>query len=135
MAGPRPTLAVGAVVVDAEGRLLVVRRGGAPAAGRWSLPGGRVEPGETVREAVRREVAEETGLDVDVGDLVGFVEVRGGGHHFVILDLRAEVRGGDLRAGDDAAEVAWMSRGRLEAVTTTDGLLAFLDEHGIGLAP
>lgn len=133
MDAPHPTVAAGAVVLDDRGRLLVVRRGAAPAAGCWSLPGGRVEPGEGVTEAVCREVAEETGLSVEVGGLVGFTEVRGDDHHYVILDFAAEVTGGRLQADDDADDVAWMSRGELEAVETTDGLLAFLDDHGIAL--
>lgn len=135
MPAPRPTVAVGAVVVDGEGRLLVVRRGREPAAGRWTLPGGRVEAGEAVADAVVREVAEETGLQVAPGDLVGFSEVRGPDHHYVILDLRADVVGGALRAGDDADQVAWLTRRELAAVQTTDGLLEFLDEHGVVLAP
>ena len=130
-----PTLAVGAVVLDESGRLLVVRRARPPAADRWSLPGGRLEEDETLSAALRREVREETGLDIDVGEVVGAVERRGPGHHYVIIDFRAEVVGGSLAAGDDAAEVAWMGRGDLEAVTTTDGLLPFLDEHGVELAP
>lgn len=135
---PTPQVAVGAVVRDPEGRLLVVRRGQPPAEGRWTLPGGRVEPGERVHEAVRREVAEETGLDVEVGDLVGHLDVIDDQHHFVILDLFANVRDdapGPPRAGDDVTDVAWMTRGELDAASTTDGLLEFLDEHGVEIAP
>lgn len=135
MDAPRPTLAVGAVLLDAAGRLLVVRRGHPPAAGRWSLPGGRVEPGESLTEAVAREVAEETGLEVRVGGLVGHLEIRDPEHHLVILDFHAEVvDGGEPRAGDDADDVAWMTRGELEAAGPTDDLLDFLDRHGVGIA-
>lgn len=130
-----PIVAVGAVVRDDGGRLLTVRRGGRPARGRWTLPGGKVEAGEDLGAALRREVAEETGLDVEVGDLVGFVERFAEGTHYVILDFAARVVGGELVAGDDAAAVAWMTRGKLESVATTDGLLDFLDEHGIDLPP
>lgn len=130
-----PTLGVGGVVQDDRGRLLVVRRGNAPARGRWTLPGGKVERGERLAEAVRRELSEETGLDVDVGDPVGVTEVVAEDRHYVIVDLRATVIGGELRAGDDAAEVRWMGRGDLEGVATTPGLLDFLDEHGVELAP
>lgn len=130
-----PILGVGGVVQDDRGRLLVVRRGNAPARGRWTLPGGKVERGERLAEAVRRELSEETGLDVDVGDPVGVTEVVAEDRHYVIVDLWATVVGGELRAGDDAAEVRWMGRGDLEEVATTPGLLDFLDEHGVELAP
>lgn len=135
MDAPRPTVAVGAVVQDAAGRLLTVRRGNPPAQGRWTLPGGRVEAGESLAEAVAREVAEETGLAVRVGALVGHLEVRDHDHHFVILDFHAEPVGGSLGAGDDADEVAWMTRGELADADTTDGLLAFLERHGVAVAP
>lgn len=135
MAAPMPRPAVGAVVLDDEGRLLVVLRSNPPAAGRWSLPGGSVEPGEGLRDAVRREVGEETGLDVTVGELVGFVEVRDDQHHYVILDFEAQVLGGELRAGDDADDAAWMTRSELDAAGATDDLLEYLADHGVDLAP
>ena len=131
----RPTVGAGAVVQDDDGRLLVVLRGRAPARGRWSLPGGRVERGERAAEAVVREVAEETGLAVEVTSFVGFSEAIHADHHVVILDFLAAVLGGNLAAGDDADEVAWVTRAELEARPTTEGLLDFLDAHGIELAP
>jgi ADP-ribose pyrophosphatase YjhB (NUDIX family) len=107
----RPVAAVGAVVVDG-GRLLMVKRGGERGRGLWAVPGGHIEWGEPLRAAVRREVREETGLEVEVGDLVWSGELIGGGtppsYHFVILDYRAEVVGGDLRAGDDADEAVFL---------------------------
>lgn len=135
---PRPTVAVGAIVLDDDGRLLVVRRGHAPAAGRWTLPGGRQEAGETLHEAVAREVHEETGLRVEVEGLVGVLEVRDDDHHFVILDHHARLRPGQdptPAAGDDAVEAAWMTRTQLAAAGPTRDLLAFLDRHGVQLAP
>ncbi|MHB1924807.1 MAG: NUDIX domain-containing protein, partial [Acidimicrobiales bacterium] len=83
----RPEICVGAVVVDDE-RLLMIRRGHGPAAGEWSVPGGRVEVGETLAEAVVREVMEETGLEVVCDDLLGWVERISDEDHFVILDFR-----------------------------------------------
>jgi 8-oxo-dGTP diphosphatase len=131
----RPEVAVGAVVRDRAGRLLVIRRGQPPAEGRWTLPGGRVEGSERITDAVAREVAEETGLTVRVGDLVGVHEIIGDDHHVVILDHTAEVVAGDAHAASDAAAVAWMGRGELLAAGPTEGLLDFLDRHGIELAP
>src|SRR5262249_51162472 len=103
----RPIVAVGAIVFDSAGRVLLGGRGRPPAQGRWSVPGGAVEAGETLAEACAREVREETGLEVEVGSLCEVVErvtrdpdgrVR---FHYVILDYAARVSGGTLRAGSD----------------------------------
>ena len=126
---PRPEVAVGAVCVR-DGRLLVVRRGRGVAVGRWSLPGGRVEPGETLTAAVRRELREETGLDVAVGPLCGIAERIGDRAHFVILDYWVTASG-NASAGDDAADVAWVDHAGLETLDLVDGLWAFLDDHGV----
>lgn len=132
---PAPVVAVSGVVLDQSQRVLVVQRDVPPAAGRWTVPGGRVEPGERVREAVRREVREETGLDVAVGELAWWLEHLDDRHHYVILDFFADVVGGTLRAGDDARDARFMTRSELEAVATTDRLLDFFDDCGITLAP
>lgn len=132
---PEPVVGVAAVARDQMGRLLVVRRGQAPAAGRWTLPGGKMNAGERLPLALAREVREETGLEVEVGDLVGVAEAITERGHYVIIDYHVRVVGGELAAGDDAAEVAWMGRGELAAAQTTEGLLHFLDRHGIELAP
>jgi 8-oxo-dGTP diphosphatase len=123
---------VGAVVHDDEHRLLLVRRGRDPSAGRWSLPGGRVEAGESDGAAVRREVLEETGLDVVVGRLVGTVERPGpDGVVYDIRDYACAVMGGRLRAGDDASEVRWVDRWDLLTLDTTDGLVDALEAWGM----
>lgn len=120
---------VGAIVHDAEGRLLVIRRGRPPGEGRWSLPGGRVEPGESDAQAVVRELAEETGLRVEPGRLAGSVERPGpGGVTYDIHDYAAIVTGGELSAGDDAAEARWVTPAELRRLPTTDGLLDALTE-------
>jgi 8-oxo-dGTP diphosphatase len=129
--GGRPELCVGAVVVDA-GRLLLVRRGRPPSAGLWSVPGGRVEHGETLAEAVRREVAEETGVAVEAGELVGFVERIDGARHQVIFDFRARASGArDPRPGDDAAEAAWVALDQVELLALVDGMAEFLRRHHV----
>jgi ADP-ribose pyrophosphatase YjhB (NUDIX family) len=115
------------------GRLLLVQRARAPQAGRWTVPGGRVEPGEAVAAAVEREVREETGLAVRCGPLLGWAERIGPGHHFVILDFVVDVgpSAGDPVAGDDAAAAAWVLLDAVPAVDLVDGLEEFLRSHGV----
>jgi len=102
-----PQVAVGAVVVH-DGHILMVQRDNDPGKGLWSVPGGRLERGEYLAAAVSREVKEETGLDVSVGELLGILEVVGD-PHYVILDFVATTdRAGDPRPGDDVAGVRWV---------------------------
>jgi mutator protein MutT len=126
-----PVVAVGAIIVD-DGRVLLVRRGRAPAAGKWSVPGGRVAAGEQLRAAVAREVREETGLQVIVGDFAGWVERIDEQHHFVILDFFAGPveRARALVAGDDAAEARWVPFAEVPRLDLVDGLLDFLRAVG-----
>ena len=129
----RPEVCVGAVAV-VDGRLLLIRRGHGPAAGEWSVPGGRVEGGETLAEAVVRELAEETGLEAVCDDLVGWVERIGDGYHFVIFDFMVTVLDGPETvptAGADAAEAAWVALDEVSHLRLTEGLAEFLHEHGI----
>ena len=110
----------------------VIRRGRPPGEGLWSLPGGRVETGESDADAVVRELAEETGLRVEPGVLAGSVDRPGpGGVTYDIRDYAATVTGGTLCAGDDASDARWASPEELRALPTTPGLLEALDEWGV----
>jgi len=119
-------LGVGAVILDG-GRVLLVERGNEPLAGCWSLPGGAVEPGERLEDALIREVFEETGLRVTTNiiatvferimpDAAGKCE-----YHYVLIDFYCAVEGGELRAGDDSRRVDWFDIDSLDTLRMTDG--------------
>ena len=132
----RPVLGVAGIAFDADCRVLLVRgedRG-------WSVPGGRVEPGERLASACVRELREETGLEVRVGELAEVFERIDGELHYVILDYLVAVVGGELSAGDDAVEVGWFSLAEVAGMQTTEGLLgvierALISARAAGLAP
>ena len=124
---------VGAVVHDAAGRLLLIRRGHAPSAGLWSVPGGRMEAGESEARAVVREVAEETGLTVRPDHVVGRVRIAGDGVVFVVTDWACTLLEPAQRpvAGDDAAEVAFVDAAGLAALDMAPGVVAALSDWGL----
>jgi 8-oxo-dGTP diphosphatase len=122
---------VGAVVFDAQGRLLMIQRGHDPGAGLWSIPGGRIEPGETDEQALVRELLEETNLQVKVGRFVGRVRREGLGAIIDIRDYTATVTGGTLRPGDDAADARWVEAAELARLEVTEGLIEALTEWGV----
>jgi ADP-ribose pyrophosphatase YjhB (NUDIX family) len=122
-----PRVGVGAVVLHA-GRVLLVKRGRPPGLGRWSLPGGLIELGETTEEAARREVAEECGIAVRVAGVAGVVgrvirdesgRVR---YHYVLVDYLAYPESDAICAGTDAAEARWVPAEDLQALDVTEGL-------------
>jgi 8-oxo-dGTP diphosphatase len=131
MTGPRIPC-VGAIITDHRGWLLLIRRGHDPGAGLWSLPGGRIEPGETDEQAVVREIREETGLIVVCDRLVGSVERPGlDGAVVDIRDYAAIITGGELAAGDDAADARWVSPADLASLPVTGGLVEALTAWGV----
>jgi 8-oxo-dGTP diphosphatase len=124
---------VGAVVHDAAGRLLLIRRGHDPHRGSWSLPGGRVEAGESAERAIEREVREETGLAVRAGAPVGRVLIPAGAVTYDVLDLACELVEADPRpvAGDDADDVRFADAATLERLTCTPRLVETLRSWGV----
>jgi ADP-ribose pyrophosphatase YjhB (NUDIX family) len=124
---------VGAVVLDARGRLLLVRRGNEPSRGLWSVPGGRVEAGESVAAAVEREVREETGLAVRAGAEVGRVRIPGHGVVYDVADLACTLLDPAAVpvAGDDADDVTFADAADLERLTCTPRLLETLRGWGV----
>jgi mutator protein MutT len=134
----RPVVGVGAVIVD-EDRVVLIKRRFEPLAGQWSLPGGTLELGETLAAGVAREVVEETGLDVDVGDVVEVFDrilldpgarVR---YHFVLIDYLCRPRGGTLSAGSDVADARWVRPADLASYRLTPKATAVV-ERALALA-
>ena len=130
MSDKRPQIAVGAIIVR-DRELLMVRRANDPGKGLWSIPGGRVEGGEYLTEAVRREVKEETGLDVQVLDLVGILEVPGD-PHYVIHDYLAEPVDADAPSpSGDASEARWVPFDDVEKLDCTPRFVETLTAWGV----
>jgi ADP-ribose pyrophosphatase YjhB (NUDIX family) len=123
------------VITDGAGRLLLIQRGHDPGRGLWSIPGGRIEAGESAAAALVRETREETGLVVSAGRLVGEVRRPGpGGTEYLISDYAAVITGGTLAPGDDAADVRWATPAELDRMEAraelSPGLLAALRSWG-----
>jgi 8-oxo-dGTP diphosphatase len=128
-----PIPGVGAIIIEGD-RILMVERGREPLTGYWSLPGGVLEVGETLVQAVKREVQEETGLFIEPTEIVeiferiihdeaGAVE-----YHYVLVDYRCTVLGGTLLAADDASGVAWIERSRLGDYRITEGTVPVIEK-------
>lgn len=128
----RPIVGVGAIVYEG-GRVLLVERGREPLRGAWSLPGGVVEAGESLKEAIRREVREETGLEVEpvsvaevferiLRDAQGRAE-----YHYVLIDYLCRPLGGELKAGDDVTRAVWAARSELADYAMTEGTLDVIE--------
>jgi ADP-ribose pyrophosphatase YjhB (NUDIX family) len=128
-----PIPSVGAVMID-DGRILVVQRGRGVYAGSWAVPGGRQRRGETMQEAVRREVREETGLVVEVGDPVWIGDIIDPAdppsYHYTVVDFTAFAIGGELEAGDDASDARWVDLDEVRDLPLTPTMFELLTELG-----
>ena len=121
---PWPVIAVGAIVWK-EDRVLMIRRGRPPRQGGWSIPGGRQEAGETVHQAVIREIREEAGIEIEIIEIAAVVDLieRDGdeiSHHYTVIDMLAEWRSGQAVAGDDAEAAAWFTLAELAELDLPD---------------
>jgi mutator protein MutT len=120
-----PLVGVGAIIVEAE-RVLLVKRAHAPLAGEWSIPGGVLEVGETLREAVVREAFEETGLTVEAADLLGVYDrvLRDADertiYHYVLIDFLCRRVAGEPRAAGDAEDVRWFTQAEIECLSLAE---------------
>lgn len=129
----RPLIGVG-VIVWRGNKVLLIKRGKEPKKGQWSIPGGAQERGETLHEAARREVREETGLDVEIAGLVDVVDglMRDAGgtltHHYTLIDFVARSSTGDPVAGDDALEAAWFGIDELSGLQLAQDTLRVIDK-------
>lgn len=126
----RPLVGVGVVIVR-DGKILLIKRRNEPGKGLWAVPGGKVEYGETLRDAAVREVKEETGLDIVVGPLIWSGESISAHGHLVLIDFLGSVLGGELAASDDAEQALWVDvekANELALTPTMHDLLAELEE-------
>ena len=127
----QPVVGIGAVIVQDE-KILLIKRGSEPGRGKWSIPGGVVELGETLEKAVVREVKEETNLDVEVVRLIDAVDnILGDSHgklrfHFVILDYLTKLKGGTLQPSSDVLDTKWVRMDEAEDYDLTKTFRAFL---------
>lgn len=126
-----PQVATGAVVIK-DGKVLLVKRKNSPSKNRWAIPGGKVRPGERLHSAVKRELKEETGIEVDVGDVIHVFDVieRDAKKqvlvHYVIIDFEAFYRSGELRPGDDALDARWVGSDEIDQLDVNESSFELL---------
>lgn len=130
-----PRVGVGAIVVH-EGRILLVKRAGEPGRGLWAIPGGRLKPGETLKECAAREILEETGVTIAVGDCIyvfDLIQKDQNGRtelHYVVIDFAALYVAGETKAGDDAADAGWFLPEELNDMAVSPHTLKALSSIG-----
>lgn len=130
MSDNKPRVAVGAIVLH-EGALLMVKRGKDPGKGLWTVPGGSLESGEYIKDAVAREVREETGLNVRSHELLGIFEVVGEDHYVILDHLATLSEPGEPIAGDDVEEAAWVPLDKIVSLECTPRFVETLTAWGI----
>lgn len=131
----RPVPAVGAVIIR-DNHILLVKRGSAPSYGKWSVPGGHVELGETMEEALKREVLEETGIDINITRLAGAYDLivrneKNIEYHYVIIEFMAEALSDEIKAGSDALECRWVPLAEITKLDVTPTVMNCLRENNL----
>ena len=131
-----PTVGVGAVIWNARGEVLLIKRAHPPRQDEWSIPGGKVEAGEKLQDAIKREVREETGLEIEIVDFADVVELDENSQRFVLIDFTARHIAGEARAASDAKEVRWVARAELahHALWSETERIIALSARQMGLA-
>lgn len=121
-----PRVGVGVAVIS-DGKILLVKRGREPGRGLWAVPGGKVRWGERLEDAARREAMEETGLDVEIGEVLWVGEHIEADHHLVLIDFSARVVGGELHAADDADDAQWVPIDETSTYALTPTMYELMD--------
>ena len=135
-----PQVAIGAVVIN-EGRVLLVRRKNPPSQNLWAIPGGRVKHGESLVDAVKREIMEETGINVEVGEAVHVFDIIESNKakdeliHYVIIDYQAKYISGKIKAGGDALDVRWVTADEINQIPINETSLKLLNNKFSFLSP
>jgi len=120
----KPVVGVGAVIIK-DGKILLVKRGNEPNKGKWSIPGGLVNTGESLEDALKREIMEEVGFEIEVDDVVCvseeiFRDGNGVKYHYIVIDFFVDVIGGKLRAGSDAVDAKWVKLNEIDSLDVVD---------------
>ncbi len=126
----RPLVAVGGLVKQGkEDKFLLVRRSKPPNMDSWAIPGGKVEFGETLQEALKREIMEETGLLVEPTELLALIQIMKEGYHYVIMDFICDIKGGSLGASSDAKEAKFFSLSEIRGLDTSPTTLDMIERY------
>ena len=120
----KPVVGVGAVIIK-DGKILLVKRGNEPNKGKWAIPGGLVNTGESLEDALKREIMEEVGFEIEVDDVVCvseeiFRDGNGVKYHYIVIDFFVDVIGGELRAGSDAVDARWVKLNEIDSLDVVD---------------
>ncbi|BDC18968.1 NUDIX hydrolase [Acidianus sp. HS-5] len=124
----RPLIAVGGVILS-DKKVLLVQRSKPPNKGAWAIPGGKVEYGETLKEALRREMKEELDVDVNPEDLIGVIEIIKEGFHYVILDFLCEIKHGKIKAGSDALDAKFFSLEEMSKIAVSPTTIEMMKKY------
>ncbi|MFP3347306.1 MAG: NUDIX hydrolase [Sulfolobaceae archaeon] len=124
-----PKIAVGCVIFDSDGKVLLVKRKHPPNQGSWAVPGGKVNFGELIEEALKREMREEISVEVRPKELMAIVEIIKEGFHYVILDFVCEITNGEVKAGSDAEDARFFSTNEMKEISISPTTLEMIEKY------